>query len=995
MDAAFSSIVFAEPARAESNLGLIERRLPGNLWATLPALLAQVPDPDGALNFLERYARGAAEAVSEYIARNPTALHYLLVIFSYSRFLSETLVQQPELILWLHRTGPRENLERVKTLEELHEEFARFEAVTLAQPPAVILARFKRREYLRITLRDVLGIATLAETTMELSHLADMLLQRALRACEQKLENSYGSPQHVDAAGNRHAARMALLALGKLGAEELNYNSDIDLMFLYSHDGETSGGTAGSVSNAEFFVRLAQAVLKLISEVTPEGAVFRVDLRLRPQGGEGDVAVGLGAALEYYRQRGRQWEFQMLIKGRCAAGDAELCRQFLRAVQPMVFPRDPETLTHDAFAAIEAVLNARQEITRELKRRTGAKAKHRAEWNVKLSPGGIRDIEFVAQCLQRVHGGSDAWLAAPAAASTLVALQRLHDKGFLTGRDFFRLATAYQFLRRVEHRLQLRDGLQRHTLPEAADALGRLARRCGVEPTPGRGAREQLLQRIGQHFREVREIYERIVRPSKPQGASEIPAARETEPGESALLRRLRQDFPAVAEGVAAAAAGGDAYARRGLSRFLSSAMLDPASMEMLSSHPDWIARAARIFSRSDLTVEMLARNPVEVRVLADAGVGELPAALISAEDSEGRLRENYRRRLLTIIVRGVLGASQPFETFEALTRLADEALTGALRISARETISGSQEGSFASLPSTSLGASRMTSGEMNWSEAPLAVLALGRLGTSEMDVGSDADLIFVVDEKLSAEEREPWRRLAERFVQLVSSHTQEGLLFPVDTRLRPRGGEGDLLQSAAYLREYFSTDAQGWEALAFLKARAVAGNVSLAGAAIRQTQEVIAGRFRDAAELTRQLGHTRKLLEKAKDAARPKGEFKKVAGGYYDIEYMVGFLFLTRGIAPAAGHVLRQIAALESAGALDTAGARTLREAALLYRSIDHAIRMVTGRAANRLPEPALTGRIARLLKTWQVSVGGELEEKIFSTREQVRELYQKVISD
>ncbi|MCL5288466.1 MAG: hypothetical protein M1453_10795, partial [Acidobacteria bacterium] len=190
MEAAFSSIAFAEPARAEANLELVEKRLPGNLWATLPALLAQVPDPDGALNFLERYVRGAAEAVHDYVSRNPAALHYLLVIFSYSRFLSETLVQQPELILWLHRTGPRENLERVKTPEELHEEFARFEAVTLSQPPAVILARFKRREYLRITLRDVLGIATLAETTMELSHLADVLLQRALRACEHTLANS-------------------------------------------------------------------------------------------------------------------------------------------------------------------------------------------------------------------------------------------------------------------------------------------------------------------------------------------------------------------------------------------------------------------------------------------------------------------------------------------------------------------------------------------------------------------------------------------------------------------------------------------------------------------------------------------------------------------------------------------------------------------------------------------------------------------------------------
>jgi [glutamine synthetase] adenylyltransferase / [glutamine synthetase]-adenylyl-L-tyrosine phosphorylase len=973
MDAAFSSIAFAEPARAESNLGLIEQRLPGNLWATLPALLAQVPDPDGALNFLERYARGASDAVIDYVAQHPAALHYLLVIFSYSRFLSETLVQQPTLILWLHRAAPREEIERMKTLEDLHEEFAQFEAVSLSQPPAVILARYKRREYLRIMLRDVLGIATLAETTMELSHLADVLLQRALRACEQKLENSYGAPQHVDAAGNRHASKMAILALGKLGAEELNYNSDIDLMFLYSHEGETAGGTAGSISNAEFFVRLAQAVLKLVTEVTPEGAAFRVDLRLRPQGGEGDVAVGLGAALDYYRQRGRQWEFQMLIKGRCAAGDADLCRQFLRAVHPMVFPRDPRTLTQDAFAAIEAVLNARQEITRELQKREGRKAAHAAKWNVKLSPGGIRDIEFAAQCLQRVHGGHDMWLAAPAAAPTLVALQRLHDKAYLTGRDFFRLATAYQFLRRVEHRLQLRDGLQRHTLPEGADALERLARRCGIEPAASRNAREHLLSRISQHFLEVREIYERIVQPRKAEDAEGAPAVPEDEPGESALTRRLRQSFPAVAESFAAALAGGDAYARRGMQRFLSSAMLDAACMKMLEANPVWLARAADVFSRSDLTVEMLARNPDEARVLADAGVADIGSPLVTAEDNEQKLRENYRRRVLAIVVRAVLGASQPFETFATLTRLADEALAGALRISAREILGS----------------------DVQVESAPFSAIALGRLGTNEMDVGSDADLIFVVDETLTAEEREPWRRLAERFVQLVSSYTQEGLLFPVDTRLRPRGGEGDLLQSAAYLREYFSGDALAWEALAFLKSRPVAGNAALATVAIARTQEIIFARFGKAENFAAQLARTRKLLEKAKDTERPKGEFKKIAGGYYDIEYMVGFLFLTRGIAPVAGHVLRQIAALESAGALDTANARTLREAALLYRSIDHAIRMVTGRSANRLPEPALAGRIGRLLAAWKVPVKGDLEELIVSTREHVRELYQKVIRD
>jgi glutamate-ammonia-ligase adenylyltransferase len=975
MDAAFSSIAFADPARAESNLELVGERLPGNLWATLPALLAQIPDPDGALNYLERYVRGVSDSMRSYMAGNPAALHYLLVLFSYSRFLSETLVQQPALIHWLSRTGPRENLERIKTPEDLHEEFAQFEAVSLDQPPAVAFARFKRREYLRITLRDVLNLATLAETAMELSHLADVLLQRALRTCEQKLENAYGAPEFADSSGHRHSAHLTVIALGKLGAEELNYSSDIDLMFLYDHDGETTGGPAGVISNAEFFVRLAQSVLKVISETTPEGAVFRVDLRLRPQGGEGDLAVSLPAALEYYRNRAREWELQMLIKGRCCAGEAETCRRFLRELQPRIFPRGESSLTRETITAVEAVLNTRQEITRELRRRAGPKAGHRAEWNVKLTPGGIRDIEFLAQCLQRVHGGAEPWVAAPAAAATLVALQRLHDKGYLSGRDFFRLATAYQFLRKVEHRLQLRDGLQRHTLPAARDAQERLARRCGVEATSSRSAGGQLLHRIGQHFAEVREVYDRILRPKHQDQAMEAPIfAAEQEPGESGLKQRLRQEYPGVAKRVGEVLASGNAYARRGLRRFLSSAILDPDCMKQMESHPEWVQRAAEVFSRSDHAVEMLARTPGEVRVLADPGLSAYRGPLLTEEHGEGVLRENYRRGVLATLVRALLGVAQPFETFEALTRLADEALVWALRLAARDVFKRPVE----------------------LNESPFSVVALGRLGSGEMDIGSDADLIFVVDENIQAEEREPWRHLAERFVQLVSSHTREGLLFPVDTRLRPRGGEGEMLQAVTYLREYFQTEAQGWEAITFLKARPVAGNLRLGGDSIRQIQAILRERFHGRAELASQLAHTRRLLEqsdKQAGATRSKGEFKKVAGGYYDIEYLLGFLSLTREAPIVAGHVVRQIAALESAGALETSQAQTLRTAAMLYRSVDHAIRVITGRSANRLPEPALAARIRELLERWQVPVTGDLDDAIANPRKQVRTAYERII--
>jgi glutamate-ammonia-ligase adenylyltransferase len=999
MDAAFTSIAFADTAKAEANLDRLEQRLPGKLWGTLPALLAQVPDPDAALNYLERYVAAASEGTLRFIARHPAALHHLLQIFAFSRFLSETVVHQPDLIQWLNRVRqgePHGGLEHLKSPEDLHEEFARFESVQLDVPFAVVLARFKRREYVRIMLRDVLGLATLAETTLELSHLADVLLQRALRFCEQKLQNAYGAPQVADAAARIQPVSMAILSLGKLGARELNYNSDIDLMFLYASEGETAGGKSGHISNSEYFVRLAQSVLKEICEVTPEGAVFRVDLRLRPLGGEGDLAIALRPAIEYYRQRAQEWELQMLIKARCSAGDAEITRQFFREVHPLIFRAGKSTLDPNAVAALEAVLNARQSITRELQRRSG----HAAEWNVKLSPGGIRDIEFLVQCLQRVHGGNDAWLAAPAAASTLVALQRLHDKGFLSGRDFFRLGTAYQFLRKVEHRLQLRDGLQRHTLPQATDALDRLARRCGIEPAAaGRPPGEQLLQRLRQHFAEVREIYARILLPSAERGKdSALASLASLEHGESVQIQRLRREYPALAEAATKVFAAAQAPPRRGLQRYLESAALNPECMAALEAHPEWVARCAEVFERSDWLAAVLARNPEEVCVLADPGLaafrgplGDVPTAAAipftgsERHELEAGIRKQYRLAQLAIAVRAVQGDTLPFETFEALSRMAEEAVRAALALVASDD------------PATVVPPAAM----------PISVLALGRLGSAEFDIGSDADLVFVTDDALSAEQREPWRRVAERLVNLLSSHTREGLLFPVDTRLRPHGKEGDILQPAASLAAYYHSEAAAWEAIAALKARPVAGNLALGSQAVTAIHEQGRTRFRDARVLAKELGETRSKLEAEGSALRGKGEFKKIAGGFYDIEYILGYLGLLsgKGSSPGqpavAGNVLRQIAALESAGVMDSRSAQTIRSAAQLFRAVDHAIRIITGHIANRIPDPALAARIVALLEVWRLPLPGEVAEPperllaaISSSRETTRQIYSKVLN-
>ena len=1012
MDAAFKGVAFAQPESAVTTLTAVSRMLPPQLWAALPGLLAQLPDPDGALNYLERYFQtrsGSAGQVSaadvmRFLGQRPAALHHLLVIFSYSRFLSETLIQQPEMILWLDRVSLDRgfvrmdrssvsgsgSLDRIKSPEDLHAEFARFAATSFELSPALILARFKRREYIRITLRDVLGLATIGETTLELSHLADVLLEHALRLAEQKLEVAYGVPEAADSSGSRQRTYLTIISLGKLGGFELNYSSDVDLMFMYGGEGNTSGGLEGTTTNADYFARLAQGILKTIMEMTSEGAVFRVDLRLRPQGSEGALATPVASALDYYRTNAREWELQMLIKARGSAGDVSIAKRFLAEMQPLIYR--PEF----NLAAVKAVLDAREEITKSLRRQAIDKP-HTAEWNVKLSPGGIRDIEFLTQCLQRLYGGAEPWLHS---GTTLVALQRLHDKGYVSGREFFRLAEAYQFLRKVEHRLQLRNGLQRHTLPHAADALDRLARRCGVEagPEANRTPGEELLHRLSKCFADVQEIYDRVLATTTPV-AAEPSEHFEVDAGAGQLLRRLQSAHPAIAEVYEKFAEGGDLLVRRGLTRYLSSAMLSPDLVMELTAHPEWLISAAEICGASDYAVEWLARHPGDIHILAKAERAQHQLSIEvnslldgGTEVAMSHVRVRYRQRVFAALVEAIRGPRQPFETFAELSLLAEKAIGETLEIAARDVLPHGDADAFAG----------------KWSgdgdSLPIAILALGRLGTSEMDFASDVDLVFITDAALDPAAREPWRKIMERFSNLAASLTRDGILFPVDTRLRPRGTEGEIVQSASYVLDYFRTEAAAWEAATYLKARAVAGNLRLGREVIASIHNICRERFADAAFTATELARTRERLDTEgttwEQGRPPRAEFKKVAGGFYDIEYILAFDFLTRGLAHGVtpgGHVLRQIAALESAGeaasGLTTAAAGSLRAGALLFRAVDHAIRIVTGHAAKGEPEPSLAERILPLLQRWGGNIRGGIGENLAEMRKQMRKLYEPAV--
>src|SRR5438132_7409336 len=489
--AAVASIPFQHPEAARQNLSRAVAQVSPGVAAALPALLLEIPDPDSALMLFDRLVSEPGGDMVRLLERQNFLAHYAIAVFGHSRYLGETLIQNPDLLQSFLR---EKNLDRSFSREEFHEALARFRARSFETDVSLLLARFKRREYVRIMLRDVLKIAPLAETTSEISALADGLVEEALREADRRLQHRYGTPQHLDSEGRFVDTPFAILSLGKLGGNELNYSSDVDLMYIFG-DGEEPPNAA--ISNREYFIRLAQQVTEILSRMTREGAAFRIDLRLRPQGGEGELAVSLSQALRYYASVAHDWERQALIKVRHSAGDATLAREFIRSVQPAVYTEQVN------FAAIKTALVAREKMQ---KRR---KALEHSEQNidVKIDRGGIRDIEFLVQCLQRVYGGAEPWLRS---GGTLFSLQKLHDKRHISGKEFHDLTSAYEFLRHLEHRLQLREGQQTHRLPIAEREL-RILQRSMEGYAPGQDRVDDLTGVVRQRMSAVAEIYQRII----------------------------------------------------------------------------------------------------------------------------------------------------------------------------------------------------------------------------------------------------------------------------------------------------------------------------------------------------------------------------------------------------------------------------------------------------------------------------------------------------
>ena len=883
----------------------------GNVRSLAPfqALIEASPDPQQCRHFLQRMHPEPFER----ILGNPAAARLAVTVFAFSRFLSEFVLREPASLEEMSRPA---DLHRVLTKEDYQRRLNACPHNRQAGVPAAErAARFRRRELLRILLRDVLALGSLSDVTEEISNLADAILEFALATVRTQLAAECAAPE---------GGEFSVIALGKLGGQELNYSSDIDLMFVYS-------GTAPG--HKEYFAKAATRLTEMLSTYTSEGVCYRVDLRLRPYGKHGELCHSLEAARGYYKDRARDWELQMLIKARVAAGDAGPGRDLLHFVEPLIY-----STTLD-FQAVESVSEARERIHEKLTRaRQGC-------LNIKLARGGIRDIEFLAQCLQRLYGGREPWVRH---GGTMMALFRLRDKNFLSGREYARLAAAYQFLRHLEHRLQMQDDRQLHTLPAGPRDLETLARKMPPSSVSAPDA-ESLLGEVQQHFTAVRDLYERVIH-SRLANYGESPAASGAVAAlpvanlSGNLTRFLEQRAPRFMRELREASVTREQVR---LEHFLENIAGEPGRLELLELSPELSRATLDFFEYSPFFGDQLIRNPSLLLEIAEAcGERQGRVGFHAPEDIQ-ELRRYYREQMVRIQSDSISRCVNVFKTLKRTSDLAGAVIAAAYRIALKKTCE-----------------THPPRGSTYAPDSQMMVIALGRLGMREFDLASDADLVFVIPDG-DAGEIAFWTAVAERLIHVIGAYTGDGVIFTIDTRLRPNGREGDLVQTESVYKAYFAQNAEAWEGIAYLKARGVAGDTERATAFLNELQEVDWRRYGQSGRSRRQLAEMRAKIEKELGTRNP---LKAGPGGYYDIDFALLYLRLKgAGIFFKVLNTPERIDVVEKMGHLDRESAEFLREAATLYRAIDHGMRVSTGQAEGSLPtSPASLAMLCELVRRW-----------------------------
>lgn len=932
--------------------------------------LAAFPELAERMEEIESYLKGAADAEAVLVGLQRLLEHGVEVLPRLTGWLKlidaspsavETLIARPALARDIAQStyerdefehGLREALRGLPGLE------ARLEH----------LRSVRVDETLRIAWQDVVEGADLTVVTRRISDLAEIVMERVLEEVNAELTRLYGRPWHQS-----EPVGVAVMAMGKLGGAELNYSSDIDLIFLYGKDGETDGGRGGKrITNREYFHRLTERVTRETNAVTPEGRLYRVDLRLRPEGASGSLARSFASTVAYYRRIGETWERQALLKARAIAGDRALGEEFVRSVREWSYGRG---LQFEEISALKRIKQRMEDIT-------STRGEERDE--VKLGHGGIRDVEYVIQFLQLLHGSR---LPEVRHHNSLTALRLLEASGAILGGERDVLDDAYRFLRLVEHRLQLVAGAQLHRIPADEAERAKLARRCGY-----RGAAEflaahrkradgvrRIFNRLFRHLfrerdqQEVRETDLILGARGDPEGLAEVlgrHGVADTEKGVQ-LVGRLHVEtsewlagsprtrkflanlFPRLLDAIAntpdpdAALERIEAItARVGARATLYEALAaDERLLHLLVDLAGNSAFLTNILVRAPGTLDQLVDAMATTSRRGLASFEDIPVATVPSAPDPVRLLSDYKNlELLRIGLRDVRGEQDVRGVAQDLTRLAEVVVRLAYE---RARIEAQARG------------------------AGLVVVALGKLGARELLYGSDLDLVFFAPDGPG---RDRATSVARRLSAMLSTPTVHGKLYEVDFRLRPGGTGGTLVTTSSGFRDYFARGlGQTWERLSYTRARPVAGPPTRCEEVAACIDETVYSRGfteRDAEAMAA-------MREKLAEAGGDESIKRSRAGGVVDIDFVAQMYALRYGVRERG--TVAKLTVLRDAGRMEPQLAADLLTAYRFLLSLESKIRIVADLPEDRLPEDART--LARRL--------GYVDTGVTRAEESLREEY------
>ncbi len=870
-----------------------------------------------------------------------------------SRFARRLLVAEPALL-------PAASIATAFSAAEMR---ARLKAANTATDLLLMraLRDLRKRVMLRLITRDLGGLATLDEVMTTVTSLADVAITTAVNHVSRELALHYGEPMGEDTG---LAQLFHVVAMGKLGGAELNVSSDIDLVFVYPEDGETRGPRP--LSNHEFFSRLARRLIAMLNEMTADGYVFRVDMRLRPLGNDGPLAVSFDMLENYFVTQGREWERYAWIKARVVCGDR--AAELADLVRPFVFRR------HLDYSAFESMRGLHQEIRREVERRDILD-------DIKLGPGGIREIEFIVQLFQLVRGGHDAPLRQP---PTLAVLPLLEERNLLPAVVVRELTDAYVFLRNLEHRLQYLDDKQTQALPTLEEDQALIAAATGhADFAQLRVELEQHRGQVTTHFESIFAASENSAHPlaalwhggaahdlikmlrelgyaNSEHTLERIGAFRDSSRVRQmpqASHARMEQLVPQVIA-VVSRLPNPDATLERMLT-LLESISRREAYLALLIQFPQTIERGARLASASPWAAQYLSRYPILLDELLDARSlhaapdwpqlqaqlrGRLDQAGDGSEAQMDALRHFKHAQTLHLLAQDLAGELPLEKLSDHLSALADLILTEVLRVVWRGLRTRHRD------------------------EPRFSIVAYGKLGGKELGYASDLDLIFLYDDD-APEAPENYTRLAQRVNQWLTITTAAGALYETDLRLRPDGASGLLVSPLTAFADYQSAHAWAWEHQALTRARGVAGDSAIAERFEHIRAEVLR-RPRSLPVLRGEVVSMRDTMLAAHPNPGGLFDIKHDRGGLIDVEFIVQYLILGHAErhAELVGNI-GNLALLKLAthlGLIDRDDAFDVHDAYRHFRQLQHALRLQGDKYA-RVNGATLAAEIAVVKKLWK----------------------------